>query len=303
MFSPRTQTKTILHAVTLAAAIMGTGTLKAQPTRILFTDNFTPGPSALWNNYAGQWTAAGGQYYAQVPTDSPLTYTGLPFVFTDFTLTVTTIAGDGGIWLRSDANSPYKDYLLLVIGGNGYGVGDRGGTAGTSIYFATASDSIINEVDNVITPGGTYTITVTARGDTYSVYLNASATPVATLVDSRFPVGQVGLYDDQPNTVTGNGFGTPTTYTDFLLRGTAVPPGISLFEPGSGEVGTEVKITGRNLQFATAVTFNGTAAKFTQHYPSTDIIATVPDLATTGPIEVITPVGKAAGARSFTVVP
>jgi hypothetical protein len=75
------------------------------------------------------------------------------------------------------------------------------------------------------------------------------------------------------------------------------------FEPGDGEVGAEVKITGRNLQLATGVTFNGTPAKFTQQYPSTDIIAIVPDLATTGPIEVVTPVGTAASARSFTVVP
>ena len=30
--------------------------------------------------------------------------------------------------------------------------------------------------------------------------------------------GQVGLYDDQPNTVLG-GFGAPTTFSNFILTG------------------------------------------------------------------------------------
>jgi hypothetical protein len=94
----------------------------AQPPSktVTFTDNFASGPSALWNNYAGNWTASGGQYFAQVPDNNPLTYTGLPFDLTDYTLTVTTVAGDGGIWLRSTESSPYNgDSVLLVLGGGG----------------------------------------------------------------------------------------------------------------------------------------------------------------------------------------
>ena len=274
MLSVRTQSRTILHASAKWARVaalggMASAALLAQQlaNRIIFTDNFTPGPSPLWNNYTGLWTASGGQYYAQIPSDTPLTYTGLPFILGDYTLTVTTVDGDGGIWLRSDGNNPYKNYLLLVIGGDNYGQGGRGGIAGTSLYFATPSEGL-NQVDNVFTPGDTYTITVTARGSTYSVYINGSTTPIDTLVDSSFAAGQVGLYDDQPNTTSGSGSGTPTTFSNFSITGTAVPPLISALSPDSGAIGTKVKITGANIQLATAVSFNGTPAKFIQEYPS-----------------------------------
>jgi hypothetical protein len=289
-------------AVSALLMVPQTTALLAQPPArtITFKDSFAPSPSALWNNYAGNWTASSGQYYAQVPNYSPLTYTGLPFVLTDYTLTVTTVIGDGGIWLRSDENNPYGAYILLVLGGDGYGQGDRGGTAGSSIYFATSTKSGINQVDGVFTPGATYTITVTAVGNTYSVYVNGSATPVITFVDSAIPYGQVGLYDDQPNTTNGSGFGPPTTFSNFSLTGTPVPAQITSFSPAGAKVGAEVKITGTNLQLATSVMFNGTAAKFTQEYPSTNLIAIVPALATTGPIDVITPIGTAG---IFTVLP
>jgi hypothetical protein len=64
-----------------------------------------------------------------------------------------------------------------------------------------------------------------------------------------------------------------------------------------------VKIAGINLQLATAVSFNGAAAQFSQEYPSTEIVAIVPDQATTGPIEVITPIGTATSKTAFIVVP
>jgi hypothetical protein len=182
-----------------------------------FADNFAPGPSPLWNNYSGNWAASGGHYYAQAPSDNPLTFSGLPFDLTDYTLTVTVNAvWDGGVWLRSNADSPqYGDSIVLIIGGQGYGQGLRGGNAGTSVYFATPSGQFVNGVNGVLTPGGTYTFTVTVQGDTYSVYINGSKTPVTTLVlvDSTFSHGQVGFYDDQPNT-PGGGSGTPTTFSN-----------------------------------------------------------------------------------------
>jgi hypothetical protein len=158
-----------------------------------------------------------------VPNNAPLTFTGLPFVLGDYTLTVTTVIGDGGIWLRSSENDPYEHYILLVLGGEGYGQGDRGGQAGTSLYFATERRGVLNQVTDVVVPGETYTVTVTARGNTYSVYLNGSTTPVDTFVDSTFTAGQVGLYADQPNTILG-GFGTPTTFSNFILTGVGPTP-------------------------------------------------------------------------------
>jgi uncharacterized protein (TIGR03437 family) len=49
------------------------------------------------------------------------------------------------------------------------------------------------------------------------------------------------------------------------------------------------------------VTFNGTAASFTL-VSSTEITATVPTNATTGPVVVTTPKGKLTSNRSFNIV-
>jgi hypothetical protein len=82
------------------------------------TDSFSP-PSALWSNSSGNWTASGGKYFAQAPSNSPDTYTGLPYDFTNtnFALTVTINSlRDEGIWLDSDGT--INNAVLLVLGGN-----------------------------------------------------------------------------------------------------------------------------------------------------------------------------------------
>src|SRR5215475_3097261 len=66
-----------------------------------FTDSFSS-PSSMWSNYPnlGNWTGGGGQYYAQTPSNSPLTWSSVPFNFTNSNLSVTvTVNGlsDGGI--------------------------------------------------------------------------------------------------------------------------------------------------------------------------------------------------------------
>lgn len=214
----------------------------AHAATVSFSDSFTPTASPLWNNYAGNWTASNGQYYAQTPNNNPSTYSGLPYELTNYTLTVTVNnLGDGGIWVRGDGqdqftvNGTYANGIALILGGENYGQGGRGGNAGTSIYWvAPGMGGNVNEVNGVFTPGDTYTIKVTAVGDTFSAYINGSSTPVTTLVDNNFAYGRVGLYDDQPNTATGNGFGPPTTFSNFSLQGTLYNAGPSTApEPAS----------------------------------------------------------------------
>lgn len=196
-----------------------------------FTDNFTPAPSPLWNNYFGNWTASSGEYFAQDADNNPLATSQLPFAVGDFSMTVTANnLTDGGIWIHGDGTN--QNGILLVLGGNGYGQGVRGGNAGDSIYWATVtngtgSSSTFDEVDGEFVPGDTYTITVTGAGDVYSAYVNGGSTPVTQFVTSSFATGQIGLYDDQPNLNSG-GSGPSMTFSNFSLTASSVPEPTSI---------------------------------------------------------------------------
>lgn len=66
-----------------------------------FTDSFSP-PSSQWSNSTGNWTASGGDYYAQQPNNNPPALTFLPFQLTGYTLTVTVNnLADAGIFVAS----------------------------------------------------------------------------------------------------------------------------------------------------------------------------------------------------------
>jgi Ca2+-binding RTX toxin-like protein len=82
---------------------------------------------------------------------------------------------------------------------------------------------------------------------------------------------------------------------------TSSSPTISSFAPASGPAGTKVTITGANFTAATAIAFNGTLASSTVS-SDTQITATVPSGATSGPISVTTPGGTANSPTDFTVV-
>ncbi|MFZ0419618.1 MAG: choice-of-anchor tandem repeat GloVer-containing protein [Candidatus Sulfotelmatobacter sp.] len=80
----------------------------------------------------------------------------------------------------------------------------------------------------------------------------------------------------------------------------AVTPFIKSFTPTSGPVGTSVTITGTTFNGATKVTFNGTSAAFDLETNS-QVVATVPSGATTGPIAITTPEGTGTSSTNFTV--
>jgi hypothetical protein len=93
----------------------------------------------------------------------------------------------------------------------------------------------------------------------------------------------------------------PTATDDIIafMEGISFSP----FAPTFGTVGTGVTITSTNFTGATAVSFNGVAATFTENPPGT-ITTTVPAGATTGPITVTTPgSGPLKTTTRFTVTP
>jgi hypothetical protein len=85
----------------------------------------------------------------------------------------------------------------------------------------------------------------------------------------------------------------------------AAAPTITSFSPTCGQAGTAVIITGTAFQDApsavSSVTFNGTAATTFTVNSDTQITATVPAAATTGPIAVMDSEGTATSTASFVV--
>ena len=77
---------------------------------------------------------------------------------------------------------------------------------------------------------------------------------------------------------------------------------VTSFTPSSGPVGTSVTITGEGFDTTTAVDFNGTAATFTTVSP-TELTATVPSGAMSGPISVTNTDGTGISSTDFTVIP
>ena len=230
----RSAPRTLLPVLATAAAfVTSAAQAGAQGGSFSFSDNFTPAPSASWHSYTGNWTASNGQYAAQQPNNAPPAFSQLPFLLTNAGLVVTTrvnALADAGLVF----GDPGTNNFVLILGGDGYGQGTRGGGAGNSIYFhrdVFTTAGLLNGpqyglVTGVFTPGSTYTISVTDNNGLFSVYndvdgtLDANAVLLTSYTDAALTSLRVGLYDDQPNVTTGQGTGTPTSFSNFSLSGT-----------------------------------------------------------------------------------
>jgi hypothetical protein len=114
----------------------------------------------------------------------------------------------------------------------------------------------------------------------------------ATQITASVPAGAVS----GPISVTTPS-GSATSAGSFTVT---TGPSISGFSPGSGPVGTSVTVSGSGFSGASGVAFAGTAASFVVN-GATQITASVPAGAVSGPISVTTPSGSATSAGSFTV--
>jgi len=77
-------------------------------------------------------------------------------------------------------------------------------------------------------------------------------------------------------------------------------PSLTSFSPTSGAVGTQVTLAGANLSTVTAVSIGGVAATVVSK-TNTQLVATVGQGATTGPVSVTSSVGSANASGNFTV--
>jgi len=139
---------------------------------------------------------------------------------------------------------------------------------------------------------GTSQVTIKGRPVEFTVN---SPTSISARVPTGLPQGT------GPITVT-TPFGTATSPSQFTVTCESPGPTISSFTPTSGPVGTSVEITGTNFTSAVnEVLFDGSAGgAFTVNSP-TSITATVPELASTGPVTVETATTGCTTSDPFTV--
>jgi len=184
----------------------------------------------------------------------------------------------------ADGEHPYAG-LVQGTSGNFYGITTEGG--------ATLKPPKIF---------GTYgtIFKITPRGKFTTLYDFCSQ---ASCADGEFPYGELIQATD------GRFYGTTLYGGDLSCTmgcGTIyrMAAGLGPFvqtQPRSGAVGAAVVIQGTNLQGATSVTFNGTAANFTV-ISGAEIKTTVPEGATTGRVEVTTPEGTLSSNVLFRVI-
>ena len=171
-------------------------------------------------------------------------------------------------------------------------------TASIDIFDATApGPATVSSFAPTSGPVGTsVVITGTNLCGATQVLFNATTAPSFTVdsdsqITATVPTGAT----------TGPVHVTVGAVTSDSASSFTVSPTITSFAPTSGPVGTSVVITGTTLTGATSVMFNATAATAFTVDSATQITATVPGAATTGPIAVTTPGGTANSAAGFTV--
>ena len=211
-----------------------------------------------------------------------------------------------------DAPSPAGPYgfLLSVFNGtnpNGtwslYVYDDDAGALGSisggwSLDITTNGPAITSFTPPSGGPGTSVVITgtnftgatsVTFGGVSSTSFTVNSATQIAATVPSGAVTGKIAV--TTPN-------GTGTSSTNFTVT---PAPTITLFTPARGTVGTSVVITGTGFTGATAVAFHGTLSSSFTVDSDTQITATVPAGASTGPIAITTPGGTGTSATNFVV--
>jgi len=195
-----------------------------------------------------------------------------------------------------NGQSPIGDWSLFVFDDAG---GDLGQIAGGWSLNVTTTAPSISSFTPLTGPAGTV-VTITGTnfsGATAVRFGGVSATVFvensATQITATVPTGALS----GPISVTTPA-GTGTSAASFSV--TATPPTITSFTPSEGKVGQSVTIIGTNLTGATSLTFNGTGASIVVN-SATQITATIPTGASTGPISVTTPEGSASSLTSFVV--
>jgi IPT/TIG domain len=175
---------------------------------------------------------------------------------------------------------------------------DGSDNSGPTFTIANTTCPTITSFTPTTGPVGTSVVITGTNFTTVTsvTFNNVAATTFATNSPTQITATVPTTATTGPIRVTASG-GTGSSLTNFTIAA----PTITSFTPTFGPVGTSVVITGTNFTGATAVTFNNVAATSFTVNSVTQITATVPTTATTGPIKVTTPGGSVTSTTNYTV--
>jgi alpha-tubulin suppressor-like RCC1 family protein len=177
----------------------------------------------------------------------------------------------------------------------GYDLCTGWGTPVGTTLIATLTTPVVPAINTFAPAGGSAGTVVTITGTNFTGATNVAFNGIsasftvnsATQITATAPAGVAS----GPIKVTAPG-GTSTSSTSFAV--------IS-FSPAFGVTGSNVTITGSGFTGASAVSFGGISASFTVN-SSTQITATVPASASSGPINVTVPGGTYVSGNNFVVL-
>ncbi len=186
----------LFHLLLLTVFVSSSSSWAA--AQVIFTDDFTNGASASWGNQRGDWYVHDGVYDTHAPGNSPPTASLVDIPLSDFVIELDiNDVGDGGVWLRTDAQ--LQNGVLLVTGGGGYGGGNPNG--GRRFYWHIVTNgnysAALNSTGDIIQNPGVQDIhmRIEVIGNHYYAFMPGFLMPVTTLLDSSRHSGFAGLYD------------------------------------------------------------------------------------------------------------
>jgi hypothetical protein len=201
--------------------------------------------------------------------------------------------------INLDSDSQVRAEVPLGASTGPITVSNALGSATTQSNFSVTNlPSVLSFTPATGTAGTIVTITglnftgassVTFNGTSATSFSVSSDTQIQATVPVGASTGKIQVT---------NSDGTGESATNFALP---AQPAISFFSPASGVRGSEDTIFGSNLFGVTGIIFNGAPATESNIDSDTQIRATVPGGATSGPISITNSVGTAVSATPFTV--
>ncbi len=216
-----------------------------------------------------------------------------------------TQAGNYTVTVSVDGNvaNTAQVYSLILSGGT-----TVAGNPPPSVTLTAPASGLTTLANQTIAVSANASDTVAGGGvgGVASVEFFAGATSLGADSTAPYSVNWVpqmpGVYTVTAVATDTEGASSTSGGSDVTVLSGSGAPQISSFSPTSGPAGSQVVLTGSNFANVSAVTFNGTSASQFTVDSLTQITATVPGTAGSGPLGVATSLGNGTSNGSFIVV-